>query len=307
MIKMTMFLKRAEGISQEAFVAHHVNVHGPLMRSIPETRKHLLRYTQTHSDRREVPGVRTADFDGTAELWFDTPEGLQAVMGSETFRTVVAADEPNFLDRTATLVMVGEPEDVVGGATTEATSALPLGDDADSFGPLPRGVNHVGVTVPDLDAATDFLRAAFDGKTAYDGLRADQSPRAGEETERQLGLPSGAKIVRQRMVQIGVGPGLEVFEIESPAQAPPAGLADLGLNHVSVYVDDIEAALRRAVAAGATALSEPHANSAHEDTKGNASVYVRAPWGSLFELQTIPNGHWYDERSEARAWVPPAR
>ncbi|MFT8638052.1 MAG: EthD family reductase [Pseudoclavibacter sp.] len=307
---MTMFLKRAPGVSLEEFVWHHIHVHGPLMRSIPETREHLVRYTQSHPgamDETNVSSVTTAPFDGTAELWFDSPEGLDAVMGSETFTKVVAADEPNFLDQSSTVVLVGEAVDIIGDPTTEAAAIGPLPAAEDRFGALPRGINHLGLTVPDLDAATEFLRRAFGALVAYDGLTPSDPPRSGEETERQLGLPSGARILRQRMVQIGFGPGIEMFEIDARHQQPAAGLGDLGLNHVSVYVDDIEGALRRAVAAGGEALSGPHGNSAHEDTDGNASVYVRAPWGTLFELQSIPGGHWYDDSSETRVWTPPAR
>lgn len=74
-----------------------------------------------------------------------------------------------------------------------------------------------------------------------------------------------------------------------------------------MFVDDVDDALRRAVTAGGEALSEPHPNSPHEDTEGNASVYVRAPWGTLFELQAIPGGHWYDDTAEIQVWTPPAR
>ena len=72
-----------------------------------------------------------------------------------------------------------------------------------------------------------------------------------------------------------------------------------------MFVDDVDDALRRAVAAGGEALSEPHPNSPHEDTEGNASVYVRAPWGTLVELQTIPQGHYYPEDSQSQVWMPP--
>lgn len=307
MIKMTMFLKRAAGVSREQFIEHHITVHAALMRSVPEGKRHILRYTQTHPTADTFSSVDVAGFDGTAELWFDSPAGLDTVMGSDTFTTVVAADEPNFLNQSATVIVVGEAVDIIGNASTESTSALPLTPQRDQFGVLPRGINHAGITVPDLEAATSFLRDAFDGKFAYDGLAPSDPPRDGAETEQQLGLPSGAKIIRQRMIQIGVGPGLEVFEIADTAQQSAAKLSDIGLNHVSVYVDDIDAALRRAIAAGAEALSEPHENSPHEDTDGNASVYVRAPWGTLFELQSIPNGHWYDDTAETRVWTPPAR
>ena len=53
---------------------------------------------------------------------------------------------------------------------------------------LPRGVGHIGVTVPDIDEATAFFRAGFGGKVAYDGLTRDDPPRRGREVERQHGL-----------------------------------------------------------------------------------------------------------------------
>lgn len=168
---------------------------------------------------------------------------------------------------------------------------------------LPRAVQHIGVTVPDLEVATTFLVEGLGAKIAYDGLSPDDEPRQGPEVERQLGLPQGAAIHRQRFFVIGNGPGLEVFEI-SGKQREAAGLADFGLNHVSFYCDDINESLERLVAAGGTALSEVHGNSRYEDSEGNGSVYVKAPWGMLIELQTIPEGHYYPSDSEAEVWMP---
>lgn len=173
-------------------------------------------------------------------------------------------------------------------------------------GPLPRGIQHIGVTVPDLDAATTFFTQGLGAEVAYDGLTPQDEPRQGPEVERQLGLPPGAAIHRQRMFVIGQGPGLEVFEI-SGDQRDAAGLADFGLNHISLYCDDIEGSLQRLVYAGGEALSEVHGNSRHEDTPGNGSVYVRSPWGMLIELQTIPGGHYYPEDSDTRVWMPEPR
>lgn len=172
--------------------------------------------------------------------------------------------------------------------------------------PLPRGIQHIGVTVPDLDAATAFLVDGLGARIAYNGLTGDDDRRRGAEVERQLGLPSGAAIHRQRMIVIGEGPGLEMFEI-SGEQRAAAGLADLGLNHISLYCDDIEGSLAGLVAAGGTALSEVHGNSRHEDSPGNGSVYVRAPWGMVIELQTIPSGHCYGPDSQAEVWMPSPR
>ncbi|NDO78874.1 VOC family protein [Kocuria indica] len=171
---------------------------------------------------------------------------------------------------------------------------------------LPRGIQHIGVTVPDLDAATRFLVEGLGAEVVYDGLTAEDEPRQGAEVERQLGLPKGAAIHKQRMIRIGNGPNLEVFEI-SGEQRAAAGLADLGLNHMCFYCDDIDSALTRLMAAGGQALSEVHENSRREDSEGNGSVYVKAPWGMLVELQTIPAGHYYPEGSTTRVWMPVPR
>ena len=105
---------------------------------------------------------------------------------------------------------------------------------------------------------------------------------------------------------IGAGQGLELFEI-SGKQREAAGLANFGLNHISFYCDDIEGSLQRLVDAVGEALSEVHGNSRYEDSEGNGSVYVKAPWGMLIELQTIPNGHYYPDSAEAKAWTPEKR
>lgn len=178
---------------------------------------------------------------------------------------------------------------------------------SDQFGPLPRGINHIGLTVPDLEEATTFLTLGLGAEWCYDGLTLEDTPRSGPEVEHQLGLPRDAKITRQRLFRIGNGPNIEVFEIKSSMRKDPLGLADFGWNHISFYCDDIEACLQRLVAAGGTALSAVHGNSRHEDTPGNGSVYVRPPWGGLIELQTIPGGNYYPENSAADAWIPDKR
>lgn len=175
---------------------------------------------------------------------------------------------------------------------------------ADSFGPLPRGINHIGLTVDDLDAASNFLERGLGALFCYDGLTRDDPPREGPEVERQLGLGKGSRILRQRLMRIGNGPNIEIFEIEAGDSRSPLSLQDRGWNHISVYCDDIRGALKRLVAAGAEPLSEVHGNSRHEDTDNNGSVYVRPPWGGLIELQSIPNGYYYPPDSKADTWVP---
>lgn len=63
-----------------------------------------------------------------------------------------------------------------------------------------KGINHIGLTVLDIEEAITFLKETFNAKIAYDALTYNDQPREGEEVERMLGLSKGAKIVRQRMI-----------------------------------------------------------------------------------------------------------
>ncbi|HEY5791989.1 MAG TPA: EthD domain-containing protein [Chthoniobacterales bacterium] len=116
MIKMTMFLKRNPKLTHEQFVDHHLNHHGPLFRSIPEAKIHVIRYLQTHPIAEKSKVIAVNDFDGTAELWFDSVAGLDAVLTSETYKTTVFPDELTFLDHKNTLVQLGTQADIMGGA-----------------------------------------------------------------------------------------------------------------------------------------------------------------------------------------------
>ncbi|GAB3800676.1 VOC family protein [Spirosoma humi] len=153
-----------------------------------------------------------------------------------------------------------------------------------------RGIDHVGITVPDVNAASAFLNKALDAKTVYDVLPEGAEPFQGAETEQQLGIPQGSKIIHMRLMQIGNGPTLELFQFSGAEQKAAAKLNDYGLQHIAVYVDDIEKTSRQFEKAGGTLLSNPHPLSNVEDGPRNKGVYGKTPWGMLVELLTYPDG-----------------
>ncbi|MCP1232162.1 EthD domain-containing protein [Acetobacter indonesiensis] len=114
MIKMTMLLKRHPKLTREEFVKHHIEKHGPLFRSLPEAKVHVIRYIQTHPIHEKTSVVPVSDFDGTAELWFDSLSGLEAVLTSEQYKNEVYPDELTFLDHANTLVTIGDQVDIMG-------------------------------------------------------------------------------------------------------------------------------------------------------------------------------------------------
>src|SRR5699024_11281502 len=98
-------------------------------------------------------------------------------------------------------------------------------------------------------------------------------------------------------IVIGNGPNIEMFQFENTSPSRPLDLEDYGYNHLSFYTDDIKAAFEKMKIAGGEPLSEIHENTRYEDTEGNGTVYFRTPWGSLIELQTMPNGYRSEEHT----------
>lgn len=169
---------------------------------------------------------------------------------------------------------------------------------------ITRGINHIGLTVPDIEVATTFFKEALDGKIAYDSQTKADDSRSGAFVEHVLDIEQGAKIIKKRMMVFHNGPNIEMFEFKDATQQSPASLQDIGFTHISFYVDDFETTFNRVKQAGGEPISAPHSNTKYEDTANNKTVYIRTPWGSLIELQTIPNGYYYPDDSEAEVFIP---
>ena len=194
-------------------------------------------------------------------------------------------------------------EEVAAGGSSQVTD---LTDVAGKRYAAPgiRGIDHAGVTVPDIEAATRFFAEAFGAVTLYDVLPEDGPDMSGEGPEAELGLTSGTRIVHMRLVRIGNGPCLELFRMEDGEQADPPRLQDKGLTHIGLYVDDIDAACIAFTEAGGTLLKGPHPLANNEDHDGNAGIYGRAPWGMLIELLTYPGGIDMPADAPTIRWTP---
>lgn len=166
-----------------------------------------------------------------------------------------------------------------------------------------RGMDHVGITVPDLDAASRFLMAAFDAKLLYDTIKRTDLPFSGPKAEEMLGIVPGTAVVAMRMMQLGSGPGIELFEMRCPDQRLAARPSDFGFQHVAVYVDDIDYAIERFVAAGGTMLTGANELLGFEEGKGNVWCYGRTPWGSVIELISYGLKE-YEATTALRRWTP---
>lgn len=153
-----------------------------------------------------------------------------------------------------------------------------------------RGIDHVGITVPDLERATRFFTEAFGATTIYDTHLRTDPPQTGKQAEDMLGLTPGACVVAIRLLRLGNGASVELFEARKEDPAHPIGVGDIGLHHIALYCDDLDSILERAAAAGATPLAGPNDLHGPEAGAGNRMNYILAPWGMLIELISYPAG-----------------
>jgi len=159
------------------------------------------------------------------------------------------------------------------------------------------GLDHVGLTVPDIEEATRFLVDVVGCEYLYSlGPLADEE---GAWMQTHLNVDPRA-VARVRFFRCGANPVLEVFEYTAPDQrtTPPRN-SDIGGHHVAFYVDDLDAAVHYLKARGVRVLGEPTASvGPHE---GQRWVYFLAPWGAQFELVSYPRGRaWYRAQDERR-------
>ena len=74
MIKSISFLARKPGLSRQEFVRHWLDVHVPMCHAVPGLRGYAVSTIVEHQSRPDVPSLPMGDFDGVAQVWFDSLE-----------------------------------------------------------------------------------------------------------------------------------------------------------------------------------------------------------------------------------------
>jgi catechol 2,3-dioxygenase-like lactoylglutathione lyase family enzyme len=162
------------------------------------------------------------------------------------------------------------------------------------------GVEHVGFTVPDLDAATRFFVEVIGCEQVY-SLGPFQSE--GSWMEDHLNVHPHAVMRKLRFFRCANGPNFEIFEYQSIHQHPvPPRNSDVGGHHLALYVEDLDLAVAHLRSHGVRILGEPTESSG--PSKGQRWVYFLTPWGMQFELVSFPHGKAYEESSAVRLWQP---
>ncbi|MFN0114043.1 MAG: VOC family protein [Paracoccaceae bacterium] len=166
------------------------------------------------------------------------------------------------------------------------------------------GTDHVGFTVPDIEAATRFFTEVIGCTFAYEvgPFRADDDWMA-----RQLGVHPRAVIRSLRMFRCGNGSNFELFEyeLEGMSLVPPKN-SDVGGHHLGFYVADIHAAVAYLKSQG-VAVQGDVMTLEGGPTKRLSWVYFLAPWGMQLELVSYPTGLAILDDAPDALWSPKAR
>ena len=155
--------------------------------------------------------------------------------------------------------------------------------------PLPgfAGIEHIGLTVPDLEAATRFFAALLGAETLYD-IGPFESPE--DWMASHLASHPRARIHKIRVLRCGNGPVLELFEFKTPDQAKASPKdSDHGGWHMAFYVEDMDKALAVLRAHDVTIQSGP-VEMTEGPSQGLTWLYFQSPWGLQMELVSYPGG-----------------
>ena len=131
-------------------------------------------------------------------------------------------------------------------------------------------LDHVGIVVPDLDAATAFFTDTL-------GFRPVREATLGEAADRlpeTFGAPDGATL-RVAFFETQGGT-VELLEWTAPGAATDVRAPqDAGTAHLALAVSDVAVVAARLGTVPGVTVFEPHRR---------GFVYVRTPWGLLLQL-----------------------
>lgn len=162
--------------------------------------------------------------------------------------------------------------------------------------PIPgvTGVDHFGVTVPDLAQAHEFFVDVLGCEYLY-----KLGPYQHEDSwmSEHLGVPDRAVMRELCFYRLGGRAIFEVFQYEAAdqRQEPPRN-CDIGGHHIALYVTDLDAAVADLRRRGLRVLGEPTAS--QNASAGQRWVYFLSPWGMQCELVSYPDGKAFDHHPE---------
>jgi catechol 2,3-dioxygenase-like lactoylglutathione lyase family enzyme len=168
--------------------------------------------------------------------------------------------------------------------------------------PLPgvRGINHIGLTVPDLAQAESFFTDVMgcEKATSFGPFLDD----TGTFMQDLLDVDPRAVVEEITLMRCGFGSNVELFKYTAPDQKTVvARNSDIGGHHIAFYVDDIDAVAADLKAKGIRTLMGPLPVS-DGPAAGQSIIYFFAPWGLQLEAISFPKGMAYEKDGGPILW-----
>lgn len=176
---------------------------------------------------------------------------------------------------------------------------LPAATTAETL-PGIRGINHIGLTVPDLAEAENFFTnvLACQKVTSFGPFRDD----SGTFMQDLLDVDPRAVVEQISLLRCGNGSNIELFHYSAPDQKTvTARNSDIGGHHIAFYVDDIDAAAAYLKANNIRTLMGPLPVT-EGPAAGQAILYFFAPWGLQLEAISFPQGMAYEKDGGPVLW-----
>lgn len=152
-----------------------------------------------------------------------------------------------------------------------------------------RKIDHIGITVPDIDEACLFFENILGAKTLFTAAE-NIMDEGSDWMLDQFNVHPRSIIKELRFVRLPDGSIIEVFEYFSPDQNlnQPKN-SDIGGHHLAFYVDDIYEAIDFLRNNDIVVLGEPLSYSDGPNL-GLTCCYFLSPWGMQMEIVSAPNG-----------------
>ena len=184
-------------------------------------------------------------------------------------------------------------------ALTVALLLVPCVTHAEAM-PGIRGINHIGLTVPDLAEAEGFFTGVLgcEKATSFGPFKDDQ----GNFMQDLLDVDPRAVIETISLLRCGNGSNIELFKYTAPDQKTvTARNSDIGGHHIAFYVDDIDAAAAYLKAQNIRTLMGPLPVN-EGPAAGQSILYFFAPWGLQLEAISFPKGMAYEKDGGPVLW-----
>ena len=172
------------------------------------------------------------------------------------------------------------------------------------------GVDHIGLTVPNLEQAIQFFCEVLGCVVVHSrGPTPAADPALSADADKfvvdNLGAYPGTRVAGITMIRCGHGSNIELFDYRSPRRNEQArNNADVGGHHLAFYTDDMPAAVAFLRKHGAHVMGDIKVVTSGPEA-GLQWIYFQAPWGLQLEMVSYPDGKAYElQRPELALWSP---